>query len=478
MQNLDLWLQYVGTREIMPLFDKVAKEYKVPKLSQVDWSKEPDYIVTIVKEEKLSVLKTFASREEFTLVFQWLLEKDEKQLLFDIFKYLLGSDTKINQPDNYIESLKSMVHFLKPAPFLCTTFALMSPWEEVPEDIYEWITRLTPQILHAIVLSANSMQDLAVGPFKKLVTQLGYMTLEEFASLMEVIALAVRSPDIALDFIFECLEPESARLLTGRPALINHFVRTLSGVVLDHIDQSSQESTVRDELLDFKFDAFDVDGWAKVSCQLRIDAPGKALATSDHVRLTAASSPANSIVKQKYSMDALVEKSESGRVVLRCFHSPPPFLEECSWKVTNCGSFVTTKTMLDSIERLALERNGCCGIFNLIMEPKPSETVQRSIAIPEIGNNDLNPSQLKAVEAALSSPLTCLWGPPGTGKTHTIIEIIKNLQELPMVSRILVAAPTHNAVDNVMRKYLACVSDDMKAATIRVSTDVSFFSPI
>ncbi|OBT39656.1 hypothetical protein VE00_10678 [Pseudogymnoascus sp. WSF 3629] len=90
---------------------------------------------------------------------------------------------------------------------------------------------------------------------------------------------------------------------------------------------------------------------------------------------------------------------------------------------------------------------------------------------------NLNASQNAAVEASLSYRLTCLRGPPGTGKTYTIVEIIKQLQASPGNGRILVTAPTHNAMDNVMRKYLADVMEGERLDTtdliaLRVSTDV------
>lgn len=70
--------------------------------------------------------------------------------------------------------------------------------------------------------------------------------------------------------------------------------------------------------------------------------------------------------------------------------------------------------------------------------------------------------------------MTCLWGPPGTGKTHTIAVILELLAADPE-QRILVTAPTHNAVDNIMRKYLTNMRDRGEPFTsaLRVSTDVS-----
>jgi regulator of nonsense transcripts 1 len=180
-------------------------------------------------------------------------------------------------------------------------------------------------------------------------------------------------------------------------------------------------------------------------------------------------------------MDALVETSQPGSVAFRCFQPLPPFLEQCSWKLENCGSFVTTKTMFDGVHALATQRRGCCGIFDQILELQahPGNCSTKSNAV-YLAKAKLNASQNAAVEASLSHPLTCLWGPPGTGKTHTIVEIIKELQLADDGRRILVTAPTHNAVDNVMRKYMEDPMTQEKHSSqrtipIRVSTDVSFY---
>lgn len=89
--------------------------------------------------------------------------------------------------------------------------------------------------------------------------------------------------------------------------------------------------------------------------------------------------------------------------------------------------------------------------------------------------SDLNQSHNQAVRVSLEDPLTCLWGPPGTGKTHTIVVILPELLRDEMDRRILVTAPTHNAVDNVLRKYINERAQNQGVFTepIRVTTDVS-----
>ena len=68
----------------------------------------------------------------------------------------------------------------------------------------------------------------------------------------------------------------------------------------------------------------------------------------------------------------------------------------------------------------------------------------------EFKNNSLNESQRKAVEAVVANQqITIIHGPPGTGKTTTLIEAI--LQLIRKGEKILVSAPSNTAVDNISK---------------------------
>lgn len=82
-----------------------------------------------------------------------------------------------------------------------------------------------------------------------------------------------------------------------------------------------------------------------------------------------------------------------------------------------------------------------------------------SPVLPELSNSEddlfqgssLNASQKQAVKFALASPeVALIHGPPGTGKTHTLIELI--LQMLKRNLRVLVCAPSNVAVDNIVER--------------------------
>jgi len=63
----------------------------------------------------------------------------------------------------------------------------------------------------------------------------------------------------------------------------------------------------------------------------------------------------------------------------------------------------------------------------------------------------LNASQQDAVRFALSSPeIVLIHGPPGTGKTYTLIELI--LQFLKRNQRVLVCGPSNISVDNIVER--------------------------
>ncbi|KAF9242318.1 AAA domain-containing protein [Melanogaster broomeanus] len=77
-------------------------------------------------------------------------------------------------------------------------------------------------------------------------------------------------------------------------------------------------------------------------------------------------------------------------------------------------------------------------------------------------DESLNPSQKQAVRFALeAAEVACIHGPPGTGKTHTLIEIIRQLTSTPpsttaqKATRVLVCGASNLSVDNILERLLA-----------------------
>ncbi|KKY25112.1 putative dna helicase [Phaeomoniella chlamydospora] len=87
-------------------------------------------------------------------------------------------------------------------------------------------------------------------------------------------------------------------------------------------------------------------------------------------------------------------------------------------------------------------------LFGLSSPSPPDLTSAKDI---DFIDPSLNDSQKQAIRFALaSSEVALIHGPPGTGKTHTLIELI--LQMLKRGLRILVCGPSNISVDNIVER--------------------------
>ncbi|PON22462.1 hypothetical protein TGAM01_v208743 [Trichoderma gamsii] len=496
MRNLDLWEDYIDTEKTLPLFPREPKEYDVPKLQDVDWSlgAQPPLVVEVVKRGNVSALQDVLDSSALRQFFLWLVEKEQRGLLTRCFNHLITSirSDKVMAP---ADTLRTMVEFTGTMPYVSATFANLGLWKELPEELNMILQNESHRLLRSVILSEAEFGELILVPFHIILDNVELLTLTSFSDLVELITLTVHSPSTALDLLLEGLDQQSSRLLTGRPAITQHFVRNIIGIAVEHIGVVKEEAKERDELLNIRV-INDEERTGKnrygtqVEVSFRIDAPGGTPLANTHVRLVTASSPSSAILDKSYSMDGLVVESRSGMAKINCFHPPPSYAENCSWILEECGLFVTAKTMLYAVRELAISEDGCCGVIDQIMgtqlhnigntQAAPEDAADALIPALTLSEADasLNTSQRSAVESAQKNKLICLWGPPGTGKTQTIVAIIRKLQQDPKTERILVTAPTHNAVDNVMRRYLTRISKEglspnsSKIAPLRVSTEV------
>jgi superfamily I DNA and/or RNA helicase len=72
-------------------------------------------------------------------------------------------------------------------------------------------------------------------------------------------------------------------------------------------------------------------------------------------------------------------------------------------------------------------------------------------------NPRLNASQVEAIKGSLDSNyIALIHGPPGTGKTSTVTELI--FQYVRLGKKVLVCAPSNVAVDNILEKITDSLS--------------------
>ncbi|GGS97555.1 hypothetical protein GCM10010156_64700 [Planobispora rosea] len=87
-----------------------------------------------------------------------------------------------------------------------------------------------------------------------------------------------------------------------------------------------------------------------------------------------------------------------------------------------------------------------------------------------------NPRQRQAIEQALGSDLTFIWGPPGTGKTDVVASIVEGCYRQGM--RVLFVAPTKVAVDQALERICDLLSDeeDFDAGLVQRAGDIELAS--
>jgi ATP-dependent RNA/DNA helicase IGHMBP2 len=94
-------------------------------------------------------------------------------------------------------------------------------------------------------------------------------------------------------------------------------------------------------------------------------------------------------------------------------------------------------------------------LFEILHGEKPSTAIDIATLkhLPSFYNQQLNTSQQQAIKAIVENELvTIVHGPPGTGKTTTLIEAIEQL--VNKGEKIMVSAPSNAAVDNICKGLL------------------------
>jgi hypothetical protein len=99
--------------------------------------------------------------------------------------------------------------------------------------------------------------------------------------------------------------------------------------------------------------------------------------------------------------------------------------------------------------REATEEHPAVPLREALVGDRPLRFADELAAGSEPRDDLLNREQRRAIRAALSAdPLFCVHGPPGTGKTRTLVEVVR--RAVAAGADVLVAADSNQAVDNLL----------------------------
>lgn len=472
MRVADQWLYYVDSEEMLPLFEPISRKYSIPALANVDRAELSSVVSTIALDGDLAGLQSLTDAGEIRTIFELLVHAKERTRLYEVCAEVLNLAALRTTPIDQTTLSKTIVQLLPSAPFLTNLVLDSDLWSVTKDALAAEGEAVLESLCKELILEANRMEGLVRKPLARVLQELKHMPMQLLAELVELVALTVERPESALDLLLECIQPECPRLILATPRESQRSVKSLVGIALDHIEESTGARSTTQQTFDLVRDGVS-EGYEVVKAMLRIDAPGGHPKTGDHVVLVSHGRPVNAPLEKPYAAHALVISSGQGVARFRCLHHLPSFAADCAWKLRHCGSFVTSKAMLDAVTALYASKAASCRIYRQIIGVEADETSNtRNAARRSFADPDLNPSQTQALNAAAGRELTLLWGPPGTGKTFTIVRILKQLLTDHPDHRFLVTAPTHNAVDNLMQRFIHEGGHTVSGQEpLRVSTD-------
>lgn len=122
-------------------------------------------------------------------------------------------------------------------------------------------------------------------------------------------------------------------------------------------------------------------------------------------------------------------------------------ISECTIRVDNTSLLERLKDRMDLVRKDKSERFNT-DLARRVIGGKQPKPIDRKI--PNSFGQKLNNSQKSAVNNALANDVSYIWGPPGTGKTYALGELVRILYE--QGEKILVCSNTNQAVDQLLLK--------------------------
>ncbi|KAJ7811000.1 RNA-directed RNA polymerase [Mycena olivaceomarginata] len=465
-QLFDMWFEHVPTENRVRRFERQAAPYHlndVKDIPEADWRDAGKYPISLVAafhprlraddfEQHLNELNPFNLTKRCNETF-WMfnhiisalpLRRAEVVKWMDAYPPLVFSLLKAYPPND----------------------GCLLPDETSPVAI---------PILYNLIRSSNTLRLAVLVALQKISATVAALPLTTYFDLLWLAACSVRSQELVQEVLLvlnDCRlafgdDSDVARRYGEKHALAIAFDRAEEAFEECPCDEDGKPKRQRTAPAHTRLSP--VDGEALyVRAPIRIDAKS-AVRLHSHVRLQAASKPDNRWI-ESIVMDGVVVQAMKGELKIELMHPPPPEMEAMEWNLYNAGIIATSKAMMEALLRLLEDREICCRYYSLITGTTPETPLALASAptspIPEIYAN-LNQSQITAVEST-TNPLCLVWGPPGTGKT-TVVK-----------TKILMTASTHNAVDNVLERFIEMNKEAKileESQILRVATDVGKVNP-
>ncbi|OBZ65910.1 ATP-dependent helicase upf1 [Grifola frondosa] len=484
-QIFDLRFEHVQTEELLKRFDYTAQSFTPNTLVGIDWSHDPvgrRIFINSVEDANRALLDLDHNR--LRNYFKFAIQHRAESRIFLIFEAFLGNEES---------SLDMVAACMEEYPSLAYS-VLKKHLPEGPGPLPQAVSHLAPPIIRNIIRSSNSLGIAALAGLERLASNIDDLDVATFFDILWLTSLSVRPPELVQEILLVLHEGRTAS--RSRSKVLEYAHKNALGIAFDRAEEAGDACAfVPPKAADGQEMDIDAGGKITVTARIRVDAPTP-IRIHSHIRLQVASSPEGSPIPRAV-VDAVVTRASRGELWLDVKQPLPPEWKSVDWNLYDAGSTATSKAMMDAVLRLARDGRECCRFNHIIvgLDPIPSNNGVRSPpaddqSIPA----SLNASQRAAVLSAKPDRLTLIWGPPGmpsflhgerisnpartsgTGKTTVVVQILLRFLREDSESKILMSASTHNAVDNVLERFLQ-ENDSIHLLTheqiLRVATESS-----
>ncbi len=183
--------------------------------------------------------------------------------------------------------------------------------------------------------------------------------------------------------------------------------------------------------------------------------------TRQHVRLR----PGDPVVLFRTSPDApdavpaIVGRWHGNLLGLLVDAAASPDLEAAPFRLEREAPATTFARGLAALQALRAPRGDLARLVAFAAGRTPPEPVSRPPSV--FFDPALDAPQQAAITSALTTgPISLIHGPPGTGKTRCLVEVVR--QALAAGLRVLVTAPSNTAVDNLAERLHAASLDPLR----------------
>ncbi|KAJ3554369.1 hypothetical protein NM688_g3145 [Phlebia brevispora] len=447
-QTFDLRFEYVETEEYVRRFEMRPEPYRPNNITTIDWTGHPPElrkVFTGTHEDATSVLSA-SSPERLLRYMRFSLRYHAEDRTFWCFDTLLDSPAENEQ----------IIAFM----------------DEYPPLAYSALKRFLTQEEALVLVPGREQLAIAIILNPRWSGMAYYISNTDsttYFGFLWLACLSIRSRELVQEVLLVLSDTRQPALAPGLQTYAHgHGL----GIAFDRAEDAADTCPCDDEgrprrqrvaPVAAKLESIETETVPDpdmlplpkdIKANIRVDAR-TTIRVHSHVRLQVASAPQHSTLPPAV-LDGIVTRASRGELYLSVHHPLPPEYAAVTWRIYDAGSVATSKAMLDAVQRLAEEGDDCCGFSSLVtgQDELAAEIAEEEVERTFDPSSSLNESQQHAVQCVGLGRMTLIWGPPGTGKTTVVVQILVRLLREDPDTAILMTASTHNAVDNVLERFV------------------------